>query len=269
MATNKLPKRVPLFTAYEIKLAELCAKALWEGIDFRTNELAEISDELLLNNFHVSFQSLVKRPALPSLITEFDLRRLIRVCELKAMYRSTLPLDFAMGISGIKTIVVPLYKASTRNNPKIDRQSASIKSLLNLSLAWVNNPNKSLNGNYRVPLSTRVLFFCAPEMLIFNFSNELARRMNLQTRPQAALTYFNKLLIDGMELNKLLLNELKIPERSSLSEVNWNNIKNTDWWQRRVLDIALINKFGVSAPHPSFSAAARKVTRVSTKKPTQ
>lgn len=267
MAAGRYPIPVPKFTAFEVKLAELSAQALWQGIDFRTNKLAEVSDELILNNFQVSFQRLVKRPALPALLTEPDLRQLIRVGELKAMFRSTLPLDFPKGIAAIPTLVVPTYRASTRKRPTIDRYSAGVKSVLDLSISWVSNPNPSLNGNYRVPFSSRILFFCAPEMMIFNYSNELGKAMQMQTRPQAALTNFNKLLNDGLQLNRVLFKKLKLPERSALSQSNWDKINKTDWWKRRVLDLALLIKYRVSVPHSSLVRKARALTRPIRKTP--
>lgn len=260
MATGRLPIPVPKFTAFEIKQAELCATALWEGIDFRTNKLM-ISDQLLLNNFFVSFQRLVRRPTLPSIITIPQLQELIRVAELKAMYRSTLPLDFNKGISSITTQVVPIYKASVGMQPAHTRLNAGVKAVMDLSICWVNNPKKSLNGNYRVPFSSRILFYCTPELMVFNFSNELAKKMQLQSRPQAALPQFNKLLEEGLQLNAVLLGKLKLPGRSALTESNWNKINKTDWWQRRVLDLALLIKFRISTPHSSFTRQARAATR--------
>jgi hypothetical protein len=98
-------------------------------------------------------------------------------------------------------------------------------------------------------------------MMIFNYSNELGKAMHMQIRPQAALTNFNKLLSDGLHLNRVLFNKLKLPERSALSQSNWDKINNTDWWKRRVLDLALLIKYGVSIPHPSLIRKARTLTR--------
>jgi hypothetical protein len=267
MAIGKTPIPVPKFTALEIKVAELCAEALWRGIDFRTDAESETSDEILLNNFYVSFRRLARHPSLPSLITEAELKQLIRITEMKAMYRSTLKLDFPLGIKSITNQVAPIYNASIGRSPNDSRLNYGIKSVMGLSLCWVNNPKPSINGNYRVPFSTRLLFFCAPEMMIFNFSNELARKMQLQTRPQAALRQFNELLERGLHINRVLLNGLQLPERSALNKTNWNRISKTDWWQRRVLDIALLIRFQISIPHINFSRKARSLIRAARQTP--
>lgn len=262
MAKGKTPKTVPKFSPYEIKLAELCANALWNGIDFRTDELSEVSDEVLLNNFYVSFQKLYKKPLQKSLIDEQQLRQLIRIAELKAMYRSKIPLNFKLGINAITKMVVPTYKLSTAKKPIIEPKDASLKVIRDLSLAWINNPNPSLNGNYRVPFSTRILFFCVPSMQIFNFSNKLAEKMLLPVRPQAAIVKFQDLMADGLVTNSKLLCQLSLPNRSVLNHSNWTAINKTDWWQRRVLDIALLLKFKVAKAHQVFVVEARKQTRV-------
>jgi len=267
MAIGQTPIPVPRFTVLEIKVAELCAEALWSGIDFRTNEFSEISDETLLNNFYVSFQRLVRHPALPSLITETELKQLIRITDMKAMYRSTLKLDFPLGIDAIANQVVPIYRESIGRSPTFSRLNYGVKSVMDLSLCWINNPKPSINGNYRVPFSTRLLFFCAPEMMIFNFSNDLAKKMQLQTRPQAALRQFNELLERGLHTNRVLLNGLKLPQRSALNKTNWSRINRTDWWQRRVLDIALLIRFHISTPHIDFSRKARSLIRAARKTP--
>ena len=267
MPLGRKPKTVPKFSAYQIRLAELCARALWEGIDFRTNEPTEVSEELLLNNFYIAFQRLLKQPNSLSLISETRLRQLIRVAELKAMYRSTIPINFKLGIAGITRCILPIHIACTSKKPTISKLNAGMKAVMDLSVCWVKNPNLSLNGNYRVPFSSRILFLCTPELSVFNFSNALAKSMQLQTRPQAALTAFNIIMADGLIRNALLLSPLKLPTRSVLTRGNWVKIKNTDWWQRRVLDMAMLIHHRIFVPHRTYVAAARPQLFRSKKKP--
>jgi len=241
-------------------LAEICATALWEGVNFETGLPGEISDEVLLSNFHVAFQKKIKNPALPSLIDEMQLRQLIRVCKIKAMFRSKLPLDFQKGIDSISNHVEPIYNISTKRNAPIGRLEASTEATLELSKNWVNNTNPSLNGNYRVPFSTRILFFACPEMCIFNYSKALEKAMQLQTRPQAAIKAFNQLMMDGMMVNRVLLNQCQLPTRTAMSVANWNKIAKTDWWKRRVLDLAMLIHYQISVPHINFIKKAKMLT---------
>ena len=267
MPMGKMPIPVPKFTAYEMKLAELCAVALWQGINFETDKLAEVSDEVLLNNFHVAFQRLVKKPTLPTLINELQLRQLIRVGKLKAMFRSNLPLDFERGIDAIRDLVVPIYVASKLKNSKISRIDASTRATLDLALCWITNDKPSLNGNYRVPFSTRILFFACPEMKIFNYTNSFEKVLKLQVRPQAAITKFNELLAEGMILNSVLLNQCKLPTNSAMKLTTWKRVAKTDWWQRRVLDLALLLHYRLAVPNRTYTSKARALTRNSVSTP--
>ena len=55
MATRKPLIPVPKFRPYILKLAELCAIDLWNGIDYETGKSMEVSDEELLHDFAVPF----------------------------------------------------------------------------------------------------------------------------------------------------------------------------------------------------------------------
>jgi len=249
MPVKQIPIPVPKFSPYQIKLAEVCATALWEGVSFETGLPGEVSDEVLLNNFHIAFQKIVKNPNKPSSIDEAQLRQLIRVGKVKAMFRSTLPVDFQKGIDSIRNHVVPIYLQTKIKKAAVGRLEASTSATLELSKNWVNNPNPSLNGNYRVPFSTRILFFACPEMCVFNYSKALEKAMQLQTRPQAAIKVFNKLMEDGLVVNRVLLSQCELPVNTAMSIANWNRVAKTDWWQRRVLDLAMLIHYKISVPH--------------------
>ena len=57
MAKGRLPLAVPKLTVYEVKLAELCALDLLEGIDYQTGKHIA-RDELFLGNFGTPAASL-------------------------------------------------------------------------------------------------------------------------------------------------------------------------------------------------------------------
>jgi len=89
---------------------------------------------------------------------------------------------------------------------------------LRWSVKFVNNPNVSPNRNHRVPLASRILFFAMLDMMVFNFSNCLSKAMCFQARPQSAIVGFNRCLYEGLELNKLHLDNVQIPMPIALSE---------------------------------------------------
>ena len=50
MAKGRLPLAVPKLTPYEVKLGELCALDLWDGINYQNGKHIT-RDELFLTNF--------------------------------------------------------------------------------------------------------------------------------------------------------------------------------------------------------------------------
>jgi hypothetical protein len=91
-----------------------------------------------------------------------------------------------------------------------------------------------------VPLASRVLFLAMPDMMVFNFSNGLAKKMRFQSRPQAAIGNYNKIMSEGLVRNKQLLNKLHMPAPTVLNTEIWLAAKKAKWWQRRVMDLALL-----------------------------
>ena len=259
MANRRLFKQVPKFTAFELALAEQCVIDLWNGINYVDGEGMEVSDEKFLIEFARPFYNLVKNSNTQNLITEYSIRRLIRVANLKALFRSSNPTDFQAGIRCIAKDIVPLYKGMTSNSLNLTPTGYGTHAVLELGSRFV-TPIKAptRNGNYRVALASRVLFFAIPDMLLFNFSNELAEAMLFQKRPQAAIPYFMEILHTGLILNNGL-HSMKLPPPNIMSSVLYNKIQKTDWWQRRVLDLALLLHFRVVSARPQLYTKARQL----------
>lgn len=259
MASRRSIKRVPTFTERQIVLADLCARDLWEGTNFENGKDMEISEEQFLIDFAVPFYHLVQNPSSQNGITEYTIRQLIRVANLKALYRSTIPTDFPAGIACITNDVIPLYKDWLVKVGNFISVSYGVKAVLILGTRFVTPiavPTR--NGNYRVPLATRILFFAIPEMPFFNFSNELGKQMQFQSRPQAAISHFMDELNEGMKKNSALIN-LELPASKLLSTDLIKKIKAGNWWQRRVLDLALLLHFGVAAARPELQKQANQI----------
>lgn len=266
MPKRRLFKPVPKFSAYQVKLAELCALDLWNGIDYETGKQMEVSDEELLVDFAIPFQLMVRNPSTVNGITEASIRRLIRVAKLKALFRSTQPTDFVAGIKTITSQVVPVYKGWRNKTLKLSPTGYGLNAILDLGAGFVTNPNPTKRGNYRVPLASRLLFFALPDMLVFNYSNALSDAMLFQKRPQVAIQFFMETLEQGLITNKVLFTKLKMPAPKLLGAVMWKRINQYKWWQRRVLDLALLLHFGVVSARPALRTRARQLTTKINKK---
>ena len=260
MATRRLFKTVPKFTAYEVKLAELCALDLWNGIDYETGKDMEVSDEELIVDFAVPFQLMRNNPATVNRISEFSIRRLIRVGKLMALFRSTNPTDFVSGIKTIVNKVIPVYNGWRNKTMKLTPTGYGLKATLDLGAGFVTNSKPTKRGNFRIPLASRLLFFAMPDMLTFNYSNGLGEAMNLQKRPQHAMPYFMETLQQGLITNRALFSKLETPPPKLLGTALWKRIKKFNWWQRRVLDLALLLHFGVVVARPALRTKARRLT---------
>ena len=107
--------------------------------------------------------------------------------------------------------------------------------------------NVQTNAGYRVPLATRILFFALPTHPLANFSNGLAKSLNLQSRPEAAIHPFYQIFKDCLIINSKKLYKYEMPQSLGvLDEDIYMAVKSSDWWHRRVIDIALLLHFNVT-----------------------
>lgn len=257
MAARQQSIPVPIFDAFEIALAQECALELWRGFDFESNSLKEKSDEELLHSFSGSFNAILQNPNTTTRITEYEVRQLARVAKIKAFYRSAISTDFLAGISSVEIGVTQDVHKWRGRTVGATRKSHALNAVINVARNFVTNSGPSLNGNYRVPLASRLLFYAVPEMPIFSFSNPLAKKLKLQTRPQAAYPFFFDLMYKGIWTNRRRLSMLNVPTSSLLSVAQQNSLERSRWWTRRVLDLALLNHFNLASPKISLIQAAR------------
>ena len=235
---------VPKFSAYHIALAEVCAIALWNGYDYQTGKKLSSSDEDFLIMFSTPTFAMLKSLTTTHTLSEIDIRELINVARLKALFRSTQATDFQGAIASYRTTALPIYSGFKRKTLRLPTPyDYATQATLRWSVKFVNNPRVSPNGNHRVPLAVRILFFAMPDMMVFNFSNRLSKAMCFQSRPQAAIVGFNRFLYEGLKRNKLLLDKVQMPMPITLSDQIWLAAKRGEWWQRRVLDLALLLHF--------------------------
>jgi len=258
MATSSLVQ-VPLFTQREIWVAECCALALWNGISFETLKQISPSDEVLLSNFDLGFQHAVRFPNQPSKITVGIIRDLIRVAKTTQTYRGRYHLDIQKGISGIKKFGVLAYRAATSRPRLMPTLAAGKQAVDDCSKEWT---SATANVTHRTVLTTRVLFFCIPEIAIYNFCTDFKKAMGLSAKSHVALPDFNNLMFNGINANRAQLFRLQLPKSSVITKRAWNRINKSDWWQRRVLDLALLIHHQIVAPHPSINrAVSRRISR--------
>ena len=254
MPKGKAHKTAPKFSVAELDLANDCAKLLWHGISFETAKSC-VSDEELMSYFASPIQQyLTKQKSLLS----FDLNhlhRLIIAAGLKPMLRKQHELSYPQ---------FEQFLSQSFNSYESEINKASSTSdLWKVSSAFMKQVGKSLvdvnvqtNAGYRVPLATRILFFALPTHPLANFSNGLAKSLNLQSRPEVAIHPFYQIFHDCLIINNKQLRKYEMPQRLGvLDDDIYLAVRNSDWWHRRVIDIALLLHFNVTkaaAPLPTI-----------------
>jgi len=207
----------------------------------------EVSDAEFLAEYALACEAKRLNPQSMLLINEAALRTLIRVGKLKAMYRSTNPLDFSNGLSVLESLIHQ-YDMFLNGSVHLSEAEFAEQIVLDLGrsfVTWTRIP--TVNGNYRLSFATRIIGYCFPLLPIFNFSRGVAARMHFQTRPQAALVHYFREMTNGLQVNQSALGTLTPPsEPVGMSVATWQGILAKGWWQRRVLDIALMLHFGAT-----------------------
>jgi hypothetical protein len=234
---------IPKLTQAELDEADLCARALWHGISYKTGKLIT-SDTDLLDRFATPFYGIPSNNLQYSATTN-DLHDLIIVCELKVLYKGIAGMDLQKGLNCIGSDIYPYIYSywASRGIPAPDEIYGS-EAVMRLSKALC----VSSDGE-RTVLASRMLFFIAPDMQCFNMNNRVAIAYGLPTRAHHYRERFCILMANGQSANKTRLVKYSIPQWKYGMNVNtWNKVSTSDWWQRRVLDLAVLNKLKLGKP---------------------
>lgn len=246
MPIGKPHKSVPSFTNWELDIANECAVLLWNGISFETGKKTT-SDEELMSYFSEPVRHVVVGSATSVQLSRLELHSLVICAGLKAMLRMKHQISYSQFENfltlNIKHMPMEVAKANT-NAEKFSIMANYVreggKQLVDVNI--------KTNAGYRVPLSSRIMFFALPQLPIANLSNGLAKALNLPTRPEYAVRPFYQAFCSGLLLNHNLLQTYSMPNSNGILDSKvYSIVKQSDWWQRRVLDIALLLKFNVAS----------------------
>jgi hypothetical protein len=235
---------IPKFTAREIKVAELCSRALWYGIDFETGKPQMSDSEFIDVLAGPMYSHSPNKSTFKPSVFKTDVHELIRAGKLTALYRSIRLLDFNKGVRRIHNQIFKIFFKARRAPSVTNKLTEGIKAIELLSKSLV----KNLNNNQLV-LASRILFYLCPNLTISNMNNRVAKHFGLQTRPHHHYIEFQHLFKNGLVANQTNLNKCKLPMRhGKMSEKLWRIVNNTDWYQRRVLDIAVLLSLNLAIP---------------------
>ena len=105
------------------------------------------------------------------------------------------------------------------------------------------------------------MFFAAPSFLIFNYSSRLGEeKLKFQSRPHYAYPDYASEMVEGLRRNWTELSKYNIPTKTANRiDADIKLAYSTHWWARRVLDIALLLRFGVRHAMPNVIVEATKL----------
>ena len=228
---------IPKFTKAELSRADLCARALWYGINFQTGSLNHKSDASLMSDFAFNFYHYHKnKKRFSPDIFVADVKVLIQTCGLTNLFRWINRMDIRKGIDSIYKDVYPQFLIAQKKSTRVSSFTVAVLCLKKLNDGLVNHPT----GN-AFNLASRILFFLSPNIQTFNLNSNVARYFGLQYRTEVHYSEFFELFSKGMITNQTHLSKYKMPPaRDGLDAVTWNEASRTDWWKRRVLDLAVL-----------------------------
>ena len=228
--------QIPKFSRTQLETANRCARALWYGVDYETGN-SRLSDAEIMNKFSTKFISFHKTRTKPKPdIFVVDVKQLIKASKLSNLFRWIKSMDFRKGIDCLyKDVHKKFLKAQKRPN----RTSTYLD-----AIACVEKLNHGLVKDPRINqynLASRILFFTTPNLQTFNLNGSIAIHFGLQVRAKVHYKEYFELFAQGMITNQTKLSKYSMPPaRAGLDSVTWNNAKRTDWWRRKVLDLAVL-----------------------------
>ena len=246
MATKNKSQIFPVITQNEFDLADACARELWRGYNY-SNESPIISDEILFAWFGNPFIDLQKNKATNLHIYSECIDRFITIIDMPKI-RNNQTLDIENGILTLQYICRSDYAKWIRDNAKKINTISKYDLVINMTIKTANGffrpYNRIRNGSF-YPLATRILFFAAPNLPIYNLSEKICAALKLKpVRTEEAFINFYHLMNKIAEDNWEKLCNYKMPlSNGNINDKYWLIAAENGWWQRRVLDLALmINK---------------------------
>jgi len=251
--------QVPNFTLSALHLAHICSLETWQGINYSSGKKFDeqlilynseskststkevrLSDEYFLHRCATQLHHLLKPNAFINTypLNDSFIDKFRKVAGIRGAQRRGPTPDIANGLTYLKRTVKTDYRDYKKVPLSSSKYVGSLVLINNLSIAFTVQTNQIPASNHLM-LSTRLLFFVMPDVLIFNYSPEIAKKLKLSGDTKKDIKDYYDLLWDGFNRNWDLLKNFEMPPATCLDEKLWDLTKDAGWWQRRVYDLAL------------------------------
>jgi hypothetical protein len=234
-----MPIPVPRFKLSEIKIADICAREIWMGKGFVRYGRQPTSEEELLERFAPSGLALKNSAS----ATNFSLDSIDKLAKVSKLQNFQYQTPYQNGINHFHSTVYPTYTLWKNGSNKLKRHQYPTEINLNWNklIEPTSQGPKGLRTHERIQIANRVLFFALPEMPFFITSKFLRDKVGLfGNNKKKLLKVFNDEMAEGLKLNKSLLSKFTLPPATTMNSQLWGYINQSDWWQRRVLDLAML-----------------------------
>jgi len=221
MSYQPIPKISP--ATYD--LAHQCCLLLWHGVEFSTGR-NQTSDAALLQTWSSKFQGHITankqlRYSAAEINALTSAAKVGRFLNFKAADVKNLNRSFNQSI-------VSLY-----GQPGITSDIYSQE----LGKALARNPTQP----GKIVIASRFLFFALPDRCTFNLYEGVAVKLGMHRMATKFKSDLVSALHDRMHLDWKILRALQMPQRTSeIKYDTWKLACDGGWWQRRVLDIAVL-----------------------------
>jgi hypothetical protein len=172
-------------------------------------------------------------------LSHFELDQFTRAADLRRL------VDFGnvnrqKGLDSIRLDIVKIYKKWLKK-PNKDFSIEPAEAVEKLGKEFFKKSKLKKTGNH-IALASRILFLAIPDMTFFNYSNSIAKELGFQTNePSVIIHDYYKTLETGLDLNWNELIKYDMPlTHIEMPDTLWETARNNGWWQRRVLDLALL-----------------------------
>jgi hypothetical protein len=243
MARVRVRQRVPVFSKAALDLADLCAREIWRGKSYSTSSYQQSEEELLLR-FSLPFLSEAlgiegseRQPIGVDLINQF-----IVTAGLKQMNITKNNRDTDAGIKTLNKLITRELKKALKDVFGTHFHILTTELTTELSKAFHKMSGTSTTSAY-FPLASRVLFFAAPNLPVFMYSDKLGEALKIEKEDKAlSIEQFNEAMSEGLNDNWFFLKDYQMPFLSNKIENDefWLQARDNGWWQRRVLDLACV-----------------------------
>lgn len=236
MATVK--KSVPKFTPLQIKIADLCARELWRGSKY-TSDIETDSDEILMSLLHTPFYKLSNKISKSYKLSHQELDKFTKAADLRRLVNLG-NVNRQKGLDSIRLDIGKKYRKWLKN-PNKTFTTEPPDAIKKLGEEFFKKSKIKKTGNH-IALASRILFFAIPDMTFFNYSNSIAKELGFSiNNPSVIIHDYHQTLEKGLDLNWDELIKYEMPlSHIELPDSLWETARNNGWWQRRVLDLALL-----------------------------